>query len=204
MGRLFSIVLVLLTGTIGIAARQVPSGAVGGTISDTQGGVIPGATVTIQSDARSRSVITNASGRYRITGLLPGRYAVQVAMAGFQTREAVVMVPSGELITWDAVLLVEGMSGFPGRPTLENKVLQFTGSEALDCGRHDMSVTVSMLQRSLECALEAAQLHRPFSVIVAFSGMDSSLGRGLMARADGRIFLFRYDAMGSPQIHASP
>jgi hypothetical protein len=68
------------------------TGAVGGTVRDAQGGVLPGVTVTASGGATApRSAVSNEQGTYSITGLPPGTYSVVFELPGFssQTQEAV-------------------------------------------------------------------------------------------------------------------
>lgn len=57
-----------------------------GTVTDKSGAVVAGATVTITDQATgvSHSTVTGQSGFYRITGLPPGRYKVDVEAASFK------------------------------------------------------------------------------------------------------------------------
>jgi hypothetical protein len=57
-----------------------------GTVTDKSGAVIVGATVTItdQSTGVSHSAVTGDSGFYRVTGLPPGRYKVEVEASTFK------------------------------------------------------------------------------------------------------------------------
>src|ERR1700686_3498802 len=57
-----------------------------GTVTDKSGAVIGGATVTITNQATgvSRNSVTGNSGFYRITGLPPGRYKVEVEAPSFK------------------------------------------------------------------------------------------------------------------------
>jgi len=57
-----------------------------GTVTDKSGAVIVGATVTITDQATgvSHSTVTGEAGFYRITGLPPGRYKVDVESASFK------------------------------------------------------------------------------------------------------------------------
>jgi hypothetical protein len=61
--------------------------AIGGIVRDTSGALLPGATVEAASDVlieKSRSVVTDGQGQYRIVDLRPGVYTVTFTLAGFQ------------------------------------------------------------------------------------------------------------------------
>jgi hypothetical protein len=67
-----------------------------GAVTDATGAVIPGVTVEARSPALiegSRSVVTDASGVYRIVDLRPGTYKVTFTLAGFSTyvRDGVIL-----------------------------------------------------------------------------------------------------------------
>jgi carboxypeptidase family protein len=71
-----------------------------GTVRDTSGAVLPGVTVEAASPVliqRVRTAVTDGSGQYRITELLPGTYTVTFTLAGFTTlrREALNVSGSG-------------------------------------------------------------------------------------------------------------
>jgi carboxypeptidase family protein/TonB-dependent receptor-like protein len=69
------------------ANAQAVYGSVSGTVVDSSGSVIPGATVTVTSVDRktSDSVVTNESGRYLKERLLPGPYEVKAELVGFKS-----------------------------------------------------------------------------------------------------------------------
>lgn len=71
------------------AAAQTPSGVIAGTVTDSQGGVLPGVTLTARSadTGAFRTLVTEADGRYRIAGLPPGAYDVRAELSGFGTVE---------------------------------------------------------------------------------------------------------------------
>src|SRR4051812_30814496 len=74
------------------AAAQAQS-AIAGQVKDTSGAVLPGVTVEASSSVlieKTRSVITDGEGAYRIVDLRPGTYSVSFVLPGFQTfkREA--------------------------------------------------------------------------------------------------------------------
>ena len=88
--RLTIVVAVLITAlTLTVEAfAQITTGSVGGTVKDPQGGVIPGAPVTLVSETRGTQlsdVFTNTAGDFSFVNVPPDRYSVQVNMTGFKT-----------------------------------------------------------------------------------------------------------------------
>src|SRR6185295_1615334 len=70
--------------------------AIAGVVTDTTGAVLPGVTVEASSPAlieQTRSVVTDASGVFRIVDLRPGSYKVTFALSGFSTlvREGITL-----------------------------------------------------------------------------------------------------------------
>src|SRR5439155_17087501 len=57
-----------------------------GTVTDSQGGVLPGATVRVTNTTTGlvRDAVTSADGVYRIFSLGAGTYRVEVELAGFR------------------------------------------------------------------------------------------------------------------------
>src|SRR5262245_36483978 len=92
----------LLLGAIP-AAAQITTGTVSGTIKDSTGGVIPGATVVLVSEARgTKSVpaVTNETGDYVLPNITPDTYTLEVTMDGFRTvRRTGVIVTGGERVS---------------------------------------------------------------------------------------------------------
>jgi hypothetical protein len=62
------------------------TGSISGTVSDAQGGVLPGVTVTATSPAQigQLTVVTNEAGVYRFPAVPPGEYRLAYELAGFQ------------------------------------------------------------------------------------------------------------------------
>jgi len=77
---------VLFTALSGKA--QVTTGTISGTVTDSTGAVMPGATVVIQNEDTgiSRTVTANASGRYSAPSLSLGKYRVTGTREGFQSE----------------------------------------------------------------------------------------------------------------------
>ena len=73
-------------------------GSLQGTVTDPQGQVVPGATVTLTSKETniSKTATTGGSGVYSIPGLAPGSYTVSVQAAGFAKKEQGVTLASDQ------------------------------------------------------------------------------------------------------------
>jgi len=90
--HLRSILLALAVPTCAIALMcvnlkgQVIKGTILGTVRDSTGAVVPGATVTVTNQMTniSRTVETSSSGIYEVGFLEPGRYTVTAERAGFK------------------------------------------------------------------------------------------------------------------------
>lgn len=69
------------------------TGSISGEVKDTQGGVLPGVTVTATSPAQigALTAVTNEAGIYRFPSVPPGEYRLQFELPGFQnvTREGI-------------------------------------------------------------------------------------------------------------------
>jgi hypothetical protein len=67
---------------------QTLGSSIGGVVKDSTGGVLPGVTVEISSPALIggvRTLVTDATGQYRVVDLRPGTYTITCALPGFQT-----------------------------------------------------------------------------------------------------------------------
>jgi hypothetical protein len=83
------VVLILAGGSLPAGAQGV--GAIGGTVSDASGGVMPGVTVTLnnaQGTVGGRQVATtDERGLYQFLRLVPGTYSVLAELQGFRPAE---------------------------------------------------------------------------------------------------------------------
>ena len=73
--------------------------SIAGVVRDPSGAVLPGVTVEASSPVlieKSRSAISDGTGRYRIVGLTPGTYTLTFTLQGFSTvrREGIVLAGS--------------------------------------------------------------------------------------------------------------
>ena len=64
---------------------QVANAVVTGVVTDAQGGVLPGVTITVTNTESGvvRTIVTEADGRYRLGGVPPGRYDLAAELPGF-------------------------------------------------------------------------------------------------------------------------
>ena len=100
--------LFALLGNGDIAVAQDIVGRISGAVTDAQGAVVPGASVTITNEATGVSrapVTTNGAGLYVADDLPVGTYTVTVEKAGFKkTSVAGNIVTAGGRLTVDAKL----------------------------------------------------------------------------------------------------
>ena len=94
---------------------QVNTGTVLGIVKDAQGGVIPGATVTLISEARatrSAPVVTNESGDFVFANVTADTYTIEVTLESFKTsqRAGVAVSPGTRITVGTLVLEVGGAS----------------------------------------------------------------------------------------------
>jgi hypothetical protein len=73
-----------------LRAQTAVDGAIGGTVMDSSGAVVPGATVTVRDIATDaqQTATTDSAGYYRIIHLQPGVYSVTIAARGFADYKA--------------------------------------------------------------------------------------------------------------------
>ena len=96
-------------GATGIARAQITTGTIAGTVKDAQGGVVPGATVTLISESqntRSNPVVTDGNGDFVFPNLRADTYTIEVAMPSFRTlRRAGVPVSPGQRVSVGALTI---------------------------------------------------------------------------------------------------
>ena len=70
------------------ATAQITTGNLIGSVKDSSGGVVPGATVVLISESRGTKgvpAVTNETGDYTFPNLTPDTYTVEITMDGFRT-----------------------------------------------------------------------------------------------------------------------
>jgi hypothetical protein len=110
--RIVAVFVLSVCAAAPAAAQGV--GAIAGTVSDSSGAVLPGATVTLASEqgtvGGNQEVATDARGAYQFLRLVPGRYRVTATLQGFRPfTQAGIIVNSDQTSRADARLEVGGL-----------------------------------------------------------------------------------------------
>ena len=106
-------VLVLTCLLCPVIVQAQVTGTISGYVQDQAGGVVPGATVTVESAGQqlSRSVRTNAMGFFDLLALPRGHYLIRVELSGFETQiRKDVEVTAGANVRLDFALRVGGLA----------------------------------------------------------------------------------------------
>src|SRR5688572_13469062 len=82
-------ICVCLTSSLALAQGASSTTSLSGTVKDKDGGVIPGATVTITNNATgvTQTLVTNGEGAYASPAMNPGTYTVTIELTGFKKAE---------------------------------------------------------------------------------------------------------------------
>jgi hypothetical protein len=110
--QLFAVVLAVLSVAAPAMAQGQQSGTLGGRLASSDNLGLPGATVTVSSDALQgeRTTVADINGVYSFPGLPPGSYTVTFEMNGMSRVERIASVPLGGAVTMDQVLTVAPVS----------------------------------------------------------------------------------------------
>ena len=135
--------LAMLSFPIG-AQAQLTRGAINGTVRDTAGAIVSGATVRVQNLAtsQSRETTTNDEGFYRVVALEPGTYTVVIEAAGFaKVENRQVVVQTALETTFDAELKAGGVT---------ETVDVTSESEAISLNKTNPTIGLTLTERQAE------------------------------------------------------
>jgi outer membrane receptor protein involved in Fe transport len=96
-----------------LAPAQSADATLTGTVKDSSGAVIPGATITIRNlgTNETRTALSSADGLYRVTNLPRGNYDVKAELQGFQTvTQTNVLLTVGETVRLDFAMALGGLN----------------------------------------------------------------------------------------------
>jgi hypothetical protein len=113
MKRVLSLIFALLVGVFAPAASaQIAGGNIYGTVTDQNGGVLPGVDVTLQATSiggQPRTTVTDGQGQFRFLSLDAGTYKVSTNLSGFNKMEREVIVNTGVNATIAFPMTVKSM-----------------------------------------------------------------------------------------------
>ena len=154
-GTIVSLVIAMaLCATAAFAQGAAGSGTIAGVVKDPSGAVLPGVTVEAESPAlieKSRTVVTDGEGRYRVTDLRPGVYAVSFTLAGFKAvrREGIALTTgftatvNGELSVGDVAETITVSGAAPlvdVQGSVQQQVIPRETLQAVPLGKHSGAV----------------------------------------------------------------
>ena len=105
--RFFVTLVVCMGGATGAWAQLAEQTGLVGTVTDSGGGVIPGAAVTaVNVETKDTyETLTNDQGQYNIPNVRIGRYSLTIALQGFKTFQVTgFQVAGNQVVRHDAVL----------------------------------------------------------------------------------------------------
>lgn len=162
--------LLLLILTISLSAlaafAQSTSGKLIGTVADTSGSAVSGATVVVTDNqtGKERTVVTNSDGTYQVSQLEFGTYTVKITASGFKTFTAnELKIDAGREYSLNAALEVGAVT---------EQVTVTAGAEQLNSTNAELSTTVSP-QQIKELPLNG---RNPLSLLNLQAGVNATSG----------------------------
>ena len=107
------LIAALCLGVASAGGAQIASGNIYGTVSDAQGGVLPGATVSVVAKSiggAPRTTVTDTGGQFRFLNLDTATYTVTVELPGFTKQTRDVIVNTGVNVQIPFTLAVGGLA----------------------------------------------------------------------------------------------
>ncbi len=111
MKNILAIFLFLFVVSAAAFGQSAVSGAIGGTVTDASGAVVPNAMVTLLNIGTNKeeTVTTTEDGRFKFNNLQPGTYTLTIKTSGFADyKQEQIGVEVGRTSTVDAALQVRG------------------------------------------------------------------------------------------------
>ena len=159
MARARAAAAILAITSITVFAQGV-TGTVTGTVKDAQGGVIPGATVTLTSQTRGTTfvpVVTNASGDFVFPNLTADTYTIQIEMSSFRTlKRTGVEVNPGSRIALGTLTIDVGGTSEVVTVMAETPMIQAASGERSFSINTDSVANLPLANRSYDALLALA------------------------------------------------
>lgn len=197
--KTFFVSIILLAMFIS-AQAQADQGRIAGTVTDINGGVVPGAAITITNEATgdTRSTTANSDGTFLVAALKPSRYTISVSGGNFETnnRKGVELLV-GQALELHMVLQAKGVS----------VLIDVVSGEDAIVNTSSASMSANVNAREVEgLPVNGRQLSQLY--LQAPGGVNSGTGTFSDIRFSGRANqqnVIRYDGVeGSAIIDSSP
>jgi carboxypeptidase family protein len=174
----------------GSAAAQETRARITGTVTDGQGSVIPGVTVTAVNTETNvaTEALSNSSGAFTVQSLIPGRYRVTAALQGFKTfaREGIEL-HTAETLTLGVTLSVGA---------IEETVTVSAEASAIESNESTISQTIEN-KRISELPLNGRQVYMMMQLTAGTLFTQTTFG------ATGFSGTRAWDVNGSLSVHGS-
>ncbi len=102
--------LAILLSLFAVSAYAQFGASIQGTVVDSSGGAVVGATVTVTNPDTgvSKTTVTGDTGFYRVSTLVPGKYTITVEAPGFKKEVTKGVFVSAEELTGHDIVLQPG------------------------------------------------------------------------------------------------
>ena len=141
--RLLAVALVVCVSSVSAFAQGSGTTSLSGTVTDSGGGVIPGATVVVKNDATgvSYEAVTSESGAFNVPALDPGTYSATVSLAGFKTAvvnniRVLTATPAAILVKLDVGQLTETVQVTASSALVQTQSTAVTSTMAVEQLQH--------------------------------------------------------------------
>src|SRR5215510_10880630 len=111
-GVVLAFLAIVMTGSVVFAQTGQNFGELVGKVTDEQGAVLPGVTVTLSGPAvmGTQTAVTNDRGAYRFPAVATGTYQLTFELTGFaKLSRGAIIVPVRQTITVDAQMKVASL-----------------------------------------------------------------------------------------------
>jgi hypothetical protein len=143
--------VLLFRGVCGIA-QTASTGTIVGTVRDTSGAVVPGATVEVTSSLINlhRQIMTTSAGGYTFVELAPGAYQIKVTATGFESATLPVTVSVATSALADVTLTIgQSTQTVTVTGSAAQVALQTTNSSVGEVMNHEQIASLPTVQRQI-------------------------------------------------------
>ena len=195
-----------------IAALQLAAAfgqvQVRGTVTDTSGATVGGATASVQFVATRANAASNvkqvwetktgADGKFSFA-VGQGQYSVCAAAQGFETSCTEISVRDEPSVAVSMILHLNENIGLVPSSMMDSRLRQLSGDKAFDCGRVE---TRKSPTEASACVLRQFHSGQPFLVRYDLQGIDSEVAVGL-ASTSSIVYTVAFDSYGTSPLGLS-